>query len=145
MLVFFLSSSWRPKYSKVKNGLVRHINCLTPELEDLTQPIFHLCFCRGSHVKKLGAQGSKLCGTVSSSSWNFLHFWVVKIESFLIKYWFEQLIEPDMIICSIPLFQFPEKKLIFSRLSLARSDLVHVSKEPRLYYFSSANCVIEIN
>ena len=60
-----------------ENGLVRNINGLFLETKYLTQPIFQLGFHWGFHVNKIGAQGSNLCDSVYSPSWNGLHYWVV--------------------------------------------------------------------
>ena len=68
-----------------KYDLVGHINFLTLEVKDFIQPILHLGFCLGSHLKKTGTQGTNLCSTVSSSSWNVLNRWVVKLVFFFVK------------------------------------------------------------
>ena len=49
--IYFDSSSWRSKYFKIKNWLVRHINGQSPEIEYLTHTISYLGFQWGSHVK----------------------------------------------------------------------------------------------
>ena len=51
-----------------KNGLVRHMNGLASEIEELIQPIFHLVFHQGYHVKKMFTQVYNLCGEVSYPS-----------------------------------------------------------------------------
>ena len=99
-------SSWKTKYDMIYSGLLKegHLCWLYFHLhhesmnilrwkrivqthqrsglgnEELTQPISHLSFHWRSHVNKTGTQVSNRCGTVSSSYWNGLHHWVVKLR-----------------------------------------------------------------
>ena len=68
-----------------KNGLVRHIHGLSPEIKELNEIIFHLGFNRGSYTNKTDTHASKLCVTVSYSSWNGLHRWVVELVILVFK------------------------------------------------------------
>ena len=51
IFVFFPASSLRHESFKI-NGLIRNINGLDPEIENLTEPIFQLGFNRGYHINK---------------------------------------------------------------------------------------------
>ena len=50
-----------------KKFLTRHIDVMTPEVEDFVQPIFPLGFHLGSDVKKMCAHGSNICGKITNS------------------------------------------------------------------------------
>ena len=72
ILILFPYSSWIPKPFKVR-WLGETHQWPGPEIEDITEPIFHLGFHRGHPVYRMVTQGYNLCGSVSSSSWNGLH------------------------------------------------------------------------
>ena len=124
-LSFFIMKT---KIFKFKDGLVRHINSLDAETEELTDTILHLGFNWGFHMNKTVTHGSNICGTVSSSSWNGLHHWVVDLVLFVCRSvcyhhrW-------NLIWTYVPNYYLSTHWRVgdFSRPSSAHSELVHIS------------------
>ena len=67
------------------NRLVRRIHGLAPEIEELTQSIFHMGFNWVSHINKIGTKSSNICVSISSFSLNGLHCWVVELMIFFCR------------------------------------------------------------
>ena len=123
---FFITNT---QIFKGKNVLVRYINGLSPETEEITHPVFHLGFYWGSHVNKMGTPGSDLCVSVLSSIWNGLHFWVLKIVLLVCiivgsNHLWNQIWTPVPYHC----FSSPIRSWDFTSILLAHSELVHVSE-----------------
>ena len=83
----------------------------------------------GLPCKKMGTQGSNICGAVSSSSWNVMHYWVVKLALLICRIvgsnrrW-------NLIWTSVPYhcFSYPKRGWKFSSPPSDNSDMVRVSE-----------------
>ena len=128
-LVYFPSLSWRTKSFKIKTAW-SDISMVWPvKSKSLLSPFFSLGFTQGYHVNKTGAEGSKVCGAVSSYSWNGLQCWFVELMLFICiiigynNHW-------DLIWTYVPYycFSYPRRSRAFSNPSLAHPQLFHISE-----------------